>query len=295
MYLLVNQDKIIEIFCNCDDFSKVFDTFLQRKFVSNKKTTNKPGLAISEIMSIAICYHLSGIKCFQYYYTMVVSKKMKHLFPKAPSYNRFIELLSRCSMHLFVFIHKMNTRKYGLYYVDSKQIRVCHNLRIFYNRVFKGIAQRGKGSTGWFYGLKLFMVINPIGEIVKFSITRGNVADNNLERLLVLFRGISGKVFGDKGFIVKAKEKLQENGIQLITKVRNNMKNKLLSLQDKFYLKKRGVIESVFDLLTTICDIEHSRHRSPANAITHLIAGLVAYNYFEKKPSVFKKSRFLTQ
>ena len=65
------------------------------------------------------------------------------------------------------------------------------------------------------------------------------------------------------------------------------MKNKLVKIQDNKLLDKRGIIESVFDILTSICDIEHTRHRKANNAFTHIFAGLVAYQYLDKKPSVF--------
>jgi len=38
--------------------------------------------------------------------------------------------------------------------------------------------------------------------------------------------------------------------------------------------------------LKNISQIEHSRHRSVANCFVNLLAGLVAYTYREKKPSL---------
>ncbi len=63
-------------------------------------------------------------------------------------------------------------------------------------------------------------------------------------------------------------------------------------LDDKLMLKGRGgVIESVIDLLKHICDIEHSRHRSPVNAIVNLMGGLSAYSFLDHKPSVKNKRK----
>jgi hypothetical protein len=64
------------------------------------------------------------------------------------------------------------------------------------------------------------------------------------------------------------------------------MKNKLLPLFDKILLRKCSIIESVNDPLKNISQIEHSRHRSPLNFFVNLIAGLVAYTFCEKKPSL---------
>ncbi|SFJ15096.1 transposase, partial [Nitrosomonas sp. Nm34] len=96
-----------------------------------------------------------------------------------------------------------------------------------------------------------------------------------------------GKLFGDRGYISQPLfEQLWEQGVQLITKVRKNMKNKLLPLFDKLLLCKRSIIETVNDPLKNSSQIEHSRHRSPVNFFANLIAGLVAYTFREKKPSL---------
>jgi hypothetical protein len=55
---------------------------------------------------------------------------------------------------------------------------------------------------------------------------------------------------------------------------------------DKILLRKRAIIESVNDQLKNICQIEHSRHRSRFNFLVNLLAGLIAYSYHPKKPSL---------
>ncbi|GAB4494355.1 MAG: hypothetical protein OHK0019_20440 [Saprospiraceae bacterium] len=64
------------------------------------------------------------------------------------------------------------------------------------------------------------------------------------------------------------------------------MKNQLVKWHHKLWLMKRGVIESVNDILMTVFDIDHTRHRSPINALFHLIAGLIAYDFYPSKPTV---------
>lgn len=64
------------------------------------------------------------------------------------------------------------------------------------------------------------------------------------------------------------------------------MANRLLPLADKVLLRKRAIIESVFDQLKNISQIEHTRHRSPVNFVINLLAGLVAYCHQPKKPSL---------
>jgi hypothetical protein len=47
------------------------------------------------------------------------------------------------------------------------------------HKTFDGIAQRGKGTVGWFYGFKLHLVVNHHGEIVAAKVTTGNVHDTH--------------------------------------------------------------------------------------------------------------------
>ena len=133
-----------------------------------------------------------------------------------------------------------------------------------------------------------FLVVNVFGEIVKVIFTGANVADNNINQLLKLFDKLQGLAFADKGFISQpALEQLLQKGLHLITGIRTNMKNKLINMTHKLLLKKRGMIESIFDILKTVCDIEHTRHRSPLNALLNIFAGVCAYTFLERLPSVF--------
>jgi hypothetical protein len=96
-----------------------------------------------------------------------------------------------------------------------------------------------------------------------------------------------GKLFGDKGYLSqKLFEDLHSKGIELIAKLKKNMKNRLMYLKDKLLLRKRAIIQTINDQLKNICQIEHTRHRSVYNFSTNIIAGLVAYSFLPKKPSL---------
>lgn len=284
----IDIDKLIEIFFNCDDFCKTLDHYLISQNQSPVLRTRVPQLSPSEIMTILTYYHLSGYKCFQYYYERLVAGFMPTFFPKLVSYNRFTELIEKILPHMYLFAQfgALSAQRSGLYIIDSKKLPVCHNLRIASNRVFKDVAARGKSSTGWFYGLKIHLVINHLGDIVHFQLTAGNVADNNINVLNKLLDKLKGICLGDKGYLTKFFEQFYEKGIKIVTKIRSNMKNKLMPLQDRLLLNKRNIIESVNDILMTVCDIEHTRHRSPYNAMAHIVASLVAYSFLDNKPSL---------
>lgn len=281
--------KLLEVFMECDDFCKALEQW--RKEQGKAKACQSSDLHISEILTIIVYYHLSGYKCFKYYYQRLVLGEMKSYFPKVVTYHRFIELITKALPHLYLWMQyrTLLAQRTGLYLVDSKKLAVCHNLRIHSHKVFAYFAARGKSSSGWFYGLKLHLVINHLGEIVHFLLTPGNVADNNKAVLEQLLADLNGKCFGDKGYLSRFFAYFYEKGIQIITKIRANMKNKLMTFMDRLLLKKRGIIECVNDLLVRICDIEHSRHRSPFNAFAHILGGLIAYSFLDHKPALIIK------
>jgi hypothetical protein len=294
MATIVDPTKLIEIYVSCDDFLKDFlRSYNQSKLGSGKfkKPTRDPSLSPGEIMSISVYYHLSGYKCFQYYYTQIVLKDLKTYFPKLVSYERFVSLMPRVMPLLLVHLNYYRTGKQtGIYYADSKKLPVCDNRRINQHKVFTGYANRGKSSTGWFYGFKVFIAVNQYGQLMKCAFTKASKADNNLDWMLTFFDGFIGKMFTDKGFLSsKGFEKLYAKGLKLITGIRANMKNKLIDFHEKLLHKKRGMIEAVNDILMTVCDIDHTRHRSPMNFFVNLFSGLVAYTFFDKVPSIFSK------
>lgn len=103
-----------------------------------------------------------------------------------------------------------------------------------------------------------------------------------------MVRRLFGKLFGDKGYMSQplTEQLFIEQGIQLITRLKKNMKERLMDLSDNLLLRKRAIIETINDQLKNICQIEHSRHRSPMNFLVHLMAGLTAYCRQPKKPSL---------
>ena len=119
----------------------------------------------AEIMLIMILFHDSSYRCLKHFYLEKVCKHLHHLFPKVVSYNRFVELERKAAIPLALFIKKVLLGKCtGISFVDSTPLRVCRNQRIHIHKVFKGIAQRGKCSMGWFFGFKLHLICNEKGE-----------------------------------------------------------------------------------------------------------------------------------
>lgn len=282
-------EQLIPIFCDVDDFCKGYEKYCTQHLLMDKaQIAPKTSMAMSEIMTIVIYFHLSQYRTFKWYYKDCVCVRLREYFPRLVSYNRFIEIMQSVIAPLTLYLMKQRFgNSSGINFVDSTTLDVCDNHRINSNRVFDGVAKRGKSSTGWFYGFKLHLAINDKGEILSFCLTAGNVDDRDWSVLEKLTREMYGKLFADKGYISpKLFEKLWERDIQLITKVKKNMKNVLMDYTDKILLRKRALIESVNDFLKNVCQIEHSRYRSVSSFVLNVISGLVAYSFLPSKPSL---------
>lgn len=293
---MISVDKVTEIFCLVDEFSKKFNEFTKPHLLGHQKPSKRPRvMSDSEVMTIIIIFHLSGFRCFKHFYIFYLQKHMKEEFPNTVSYNRFVELKRGVIMPLTIFAKTCSLGQCtGISFVDSTPIRVCKNKRISRNKVFKDIAEIGKSSMGWFFGFKLHLVINDKGEILNFAVTQANVDDRTPLKNERFLKKIFGKLYGDKGYISqKLSELLFVDGVHLVTHIRNKMKNSLMEMSDKILLRKRSIIETVNDELKNICQVEHSRHRSPVNFMVNLVGGVIAYGFLPKKPSI-KYSTFKT-
>ena len=287
----MNEDSITEIYCVVDDFCKALEAYCKSRLLPGEK---KPKwfpascLSLSEVMTIILLFHLSGYRCFKWYYQRHVCAHMQDYFPNPVSYNRFVELMSCSLLPMFLYTQGFRRgRPTGIGFIDSTSLKVCHNRRIYSHKVFKACAAKGKNSVGWFYGFKLHLVINDLGEICAFCLTAGNVDDRNIDVIYQLCDELWGKLFGDRGYISKTLfERLYREGIKLITRLRKNMKNVLMDMEDKLLLRKRAVIESVNDFLKNICQVENSRHRSVPNFLVNLLAAISAYSFLPHKPSI---------
>jgi len=280
--------RLLELFCSVDDFCQEYGPeWEQAQLESGTKQRQRAGeLHLSEIMTILIHFHQSHYRDFKAYYTGHVQVQLQREFPSLVSYGRFVQLIPRTLTPLCLYLQHQLGRCTGVSFIDSTPLKVCHNKRIPSHRVFAGIAQRGKNSVDWFYGFKLHLVVNDCGELLAFCLTPANVDDRR--PVPKLAKTLFGKLFGDKGYLSHAlfEQLFTDQHLHLITKLRKNMKGKLMLLSDRLLLRHRAIIETIYDQLKNISQIEHTRHRSPLNFLVNLIAGLIAYSCQPKKPSL---------
>jgi hypothetical protein len=279
--------SILELFCAVDDFCQAQYSLVQQLLLpDNHRRRRTSRLCLSEVMTIAIHFHQADYRTFKHYYQEHVCLHLRAEFPGLVSYSRFVELLVRAAPMLVAYLNSSLGECTGLSFVDSTPLAVCKPTHCNQHKVFAGLARRGKTSVGWFYGFKLHLTINHQGELLSCQLTPGDCDDRT--PVPVLAQRLHGMLYADKGYIDRklVARLLQEQGVHLVTYARQNMRGRLVLATDALWLRKRNLIESVIEQLKHVCQIEHSRHRSVANFVVNLFAGLVAYCLRPNKPSL---------
>ena len=281
------MSQLVAMFCDIDDFCKWFEPLYRQRLLqsSGRQRVRQGQLTLSEIMTILVYFHSSHYRDFKHYYTEYVAVHLRPYFPALVSYSRFVELMPRVLVPLCGYLHTRKGRCTGITFVDSTSLAVCHNRRSNRPKVFDGYVTRGKSSMGWYFGFKLHLMVNDEGELVAFRVTTGEVDDR--EPVWQMAEELWGHLYGDRGYISQAlHDALLAHGLKLITLMRRTMKPRLMRLWDRLMLRKRFLIETVNDQLKNVSQIEHSRHRSLTGFMVNLVAGLIAYTFQPKKPSL---------
>ena len=281
------MNKIVELFIDVDDFCQAFMPQWQSYWLvqGQVKRTRACQMSMAEIMTVIILFHMSHHRDFKNFYKGYLARFHKKDFPELLSYTRFLELMPRAVAPLSSYFKTLKSTETDICFIDSTSIKVCHNLRIPRHKTFAGVAQRGRGTMGWYYGFKLHLIINHKGDIVAAQVTPANLHDT--APVEALTQGLTGTLYGDKGYISKRlSESLAARNVKFVTNVRSNMKTRELSVWDKAMLSKRFIIETVNDQLKNICQLEHSRHRSWHGLLLTVLGALIAFSHKDKKPSI---------
>lgn len=277
------MDSLTELFVSVDEFWREFEPIWhQHQLESGERHRIRASrLCESEIMTILILFHHSQYRTFKAFYMEYVRRHLCEEFPTLVSYKRFVAMMKRVGMPLWVYLRLNMGVCTGISFVDSTSLTVYHNRRI----ELDAWAERSKTTMGWFFWFKLHLVINDVGEFIAVHLTPGNIDDPR--PLPTLFKQLFGKIFGDKGYLLQdLKDQFREQGIYLVTAIRQNMKPQLMALKDKLLLQRRFIIETVIGRLKHGCQIDHSRNRSMDNFMINLFAGLIAYCKMDNKSTV---------
>ena len=281
--------SIVSLFCEIHDFFIMYEAHLSTHCLPRKTPSEtrgrRRGLHASEVMTVLVAFHQSNYRTLKHFYEKHVCVYWCAEFPNLVSYSRFVRLQQEVLTLLTLYLSTRLGTCGGISFVDSTSLPVCHNRRISKHRVFRRHAERGKTSMGWFYGFKLHLLINDTGDLLDVALTPANTDDRH--RVKTFAERLHGSLFADKGYISKdLRDLLKTEGVNLVYKVRKNMKPLSLSVCDEVLLKKRSIIESVIKELKTQTQVEHTRHRSFINFQVNVISAMIAYTYLLKKPTL---------
>ena len=273
-------ETLYHIFDQVDNLLKAMSTSLKRKLLSDlrPKGGRPSGLSLAAILAFGIFRFATGVKDIKHYHRKLLSSYSQEL-GRIPNYGNFNTLMNQATPYVIFLLEWImycnRSQETGLYFLDSSPLKVCENKRIFDHRVCEGLAKRGKSSMGWFFGFKLHAVCDSLGRLVSLLITPGNTDDRKFA--FKLLKGLKGLCIADAGYVSrKLMHELYEQGLLLLTDVRNSMK-RLMSEAQHAVLKLRQRIEGVFSVLKHRLKAEASIARSPLGYLSRCLYACLAF------------------
>jgi hypothetical protein len=301
--LLPHPQRLLQLFCIVD--ALVNEVLFHTIYLPNSNALGRPhNLSISEAVAISLYRFLFPWTDFKHYYGFVRNYH-KGEFPNLPHYDNMLsyqkQLLPFLTklLGLLIAINRaaFKNKKVRIMFVDGSPLPVCANKRIFHHRVMKKVAARGKSTMGWFYGMKLHILVDEGGNLLGVTITPGNVDERTQVKKLV---GdiMNSLLIADAGYIkeILKEELFEKNGIQFVTGVKRTMK-KLMSPEQHSLLKARQLVETVIGSVKHRLGMPFRLHRSVEGYQVHFVLTLIAYTLFKslsRMPLLYTGSRILS-
>ena len=140
----------IALFCCLDDFAKLFEDRERHHLLPSSRQQWRHGkLSLGEMLFIMLLFHISPYKDFKHFRFYGRRHQYRDCFGELPSYSRFVRLMPRLLLPLYMLLHYFRGEQTGIYFADCTKLAVCHNARISRNRVFRGLAKRGRSAMGY--------------------------------------------------------------------------------------------------------------------------------------------------
>lgn len=234
-------------------------------------------LSVSEAVTLLLFYRTEGfrhLKAFQRH----VSLYLKHLFPGMPSYARFMRRLRDAETALELLLAASLSKWDGFGSIDSTKIETSTKDRK--GKVFGRIASFGYTAFGRFFGVKLHILVNKSGGVVRWRLTTGSVHDLTPVKEGFL-DGLTGMTLADSGYVSREMRfALMAANLDFVAKPRKTMDEIDREEWVKRYVrvyKCRQRVESVFNVLKNSLSLVSTRHHHPAMLRIAVLSTLLAY------------------
>lgn len=274
---------LLTLYCFVDDMIQSISTSLRPLLSRPDQTTpptKKHNLSIPELATLAIFRFFTGHRNWKDFYRHLKTYHRQD-FPSLPTYQNFLAAINGLSgfaaflLQGFMNMFRLRTPDDALKFADSTKLKVCEIFRSLSHKVAKGVASKSKTHTGWFYGFRLHIVINPWLEILGIRIT--TATEDERRALASMWDGFLGMIVADAGYVGKDwATKARAGGKILFAAVRANMKKLMTEAQHQLF-KERQKVEIVFATLKLRFGIETSLPRSVFGYFAHYLFALTAY------------------
>jgi hypothetical protein len=266
---------LVKCFCIVDDFFGI--VALSRS--KGRKRSGRPSvLSVSELVTICLIGQVYEVSCLIRLYELIRDRFSSDF--RLPKYGNFVTGMNQVSRDMVLFISALlsvqNTTLGDVCFVDGTKIEVCKIYRELRHKTMKKLATKSKSTTGWWYGLKLHLICDKNGNLMKLRFTTATVGER--EVLSSFMEELHDSIIvGDAGYVSSELDKqANENNNTLLTAKRKNMR-RLATLWQNKCMNMRSRIETVFDVLKERFGLVTSLPRSINGYLAHYIRCLFCY------------------
>lgn len=256
-------------------FHKLKDTvtilYDKLKLKDFDKAIGRPrSLTNQNVIALALYKQTQGIPTKKQIYNDFKPKCTYKTF--CESVNRLLPAILRI---LLVLIEHNRHKAHIVKYTDSTDLPVCLNKNAKYHKTMSALARWGRGSKGFYYGLKLHITTDFDGRLLSISFTPSNVDDRT--QFMELNNKLKGLFVADAGYIsAKLNREFYVEGERLlIAKPKANMK-KLATLWQHLLYNTRGRVETLFNNTKKFRGLVSSLPRSIDGYLCNYICSLLA-------------------
>lgn len=263
---------LVQVYCIFDDIVTIM------KWEDKPLGGRPPKLSIAEVCTIVLIQKEFNICNVKSLYKLIKSNYCNNF--NLGCYKCFNDSLVRCSKYLLqltFLIFQINNLKSGvLTFVDSTSIPVCKIWRASSHKVMKHLANKSKTTIGWYYGIKLHVICDEVGNLISIAFTTSTIDDR--KPLMTFLNKIKDKIVGcDGGYCGKEViNKARETGNIVLAAIRKNMKTIATSWQEEV-LNLRSVVERCFSIMKTRLNLVTSLPRSVNGYLSHYTRCIFMY------------------